>query len=165
MQTKMIPVVFILMIAIAMTTMQGCATSKSVPLTQKVLEGNWVLETLNGKEASTLFSRTVPTLQFDFSEKMIYGTGGCNRYSGRFIMINNLLNSPELISTRMFCMDPNAEDEFFKALREDKNLSLENGVLRMTNDKKVVVMEFKRPPEAVILAYKMFHQNFNADSN
>jgi hypothetical protein len=60
-------------------------------------------------------------------------------------MINNLLNSPELVSTKMFCLGANAEDEFFKALREDKNLSLKDGILRMTNDKKAVVMEFERP--------------------
>lgn len=153
MRTKRIPIVIILMFTIVMITMQGCGTSKSVTLTQNDLEGDWVLKTLNGKEANTLFSRTLPTLQFNFSEKKIYGTGGCNRYSGRFIMINNLLNSPKLISTRMFCMEPNAEDEFLKALGEDKTLSLENGILRMTNDKKVVVMEFERTKGDLLLSH------------
>jgi len=145
MQTKRISIAITFVIVAIMILAQGCATSKSVGLTQNDLKGNWVLKTLNGKDANTLFSRNLPSLEFNFGEKMIYGTGGCNRYSGRFIMINNLLNSPNLASTRMFCMEPNAEDEFFKALREDKKLSLKDGILRMTNDKKVVVMEFERP--------------------
>lgn len=145
MRTKKNQTVFIVMIAIAAITMQGCASFRNVALTQKNLEGNWVLKTLNGKEASTLFSRNIPTLQFDFTEKTIHGTGGCNNYSGRFILINNLLDSPEIVSTKMFCLGANAEDEFLKALREDKNLSLKNGILQMTDEKKNVVMEFERP--------------------
>ncbi|MDR2969656.1 MAG: META domain-containing protein [Tannerellaceae bacterium] len=145
MRTKKNQTVFIVMIAIAAITMQGCASSRNVALTQKNLEGSWVLKTLNGKDVGTIFSQTKPTLQFDFTEKTIHGTGGCNSYTGRFIMINNLLNSPEIVSTKRFCFGANAEDEFLKAMREDKNLSLKDGILRMTDEKKNVVMEFERP--------------------
>lgn len=134
--------------AVVILFLQGCGTSSRVTLTKNDLQGDWVLKSLNGKEANTLFSRTVPTLQFNFAEKTISGTGGCNRYTGRFVMINNLLSTPNLASTRMFCFDPNAEDEFFQLLRQDKTLRLKNGVLQMLNEKKVVVLEFERMPQS-----------------
>lgn len=122
----------------------SCNTTKQVTFTQNDLSGTWRLKTLNGQDANTLFARSLPTLQFDFKDKIIFGTGGCNRYTGRFIMINNLLESPNIASTRMFCMDPNAEDEFFKALRENKSLSLKDGILQMSDSKRKVVLEFER---------------------
>ncbi len=141
MKTKGISIVALFFTIITILIMQGCSATK--PVTQSNLTGEWVLKTINGKEAKNLFARELPTFQFDFSRKIISGTGGCNRYTGQFILINNLLTAPNIASTKMFCMDPNAEDEFFKALRKDNTLIIKDGILKMKNGKNVV-LEFER---------------------
>lgn len=124
--------------------MQGCSTTKQA--TQNDLDGHWVLKTLNGKDAKSLFERNLPTLKFDFKEKIVSGTGGCNRYTGRFVMINNLLSTPNIASTRMMCIFPNAESEFFAVFEKDNRLTIKDGILRFQDGSKVV-MEFVRGEE------------------
>lgn len=141
MKAKVISIAIIVTALVAIMVMQGCSTAKQPTLND--LGGQWVLKTINGKEASSLFSRNLPTFQFNFNEKTISGTGGCNRYTGRFILINNLLKAPDIASTRMFCMEPNAEDEFFEALRKDNVLIIQDGILKMKNGKNIV-LEFEK---------------------
>lgn len=145
MQTKTISIAFILTV-FTLILAQGCNTARQTTLTQKDLNGTWVLKSINSQDATTLFNRTLPTLEFNFKEKIIAGTGGCNRYTGRFLMINNLLKTPDIVSTRMACldMDPSAESKYYKALQEDKTLSLKDDILQMTDGKKNIVLEFRR---------------------
>ncbi len=145
MKTKRISVVTLLTVILMMMVVQSCNTPKQVTLNE--LNGLWVLKTLNGKDAKELFAREVPTFQFDFKAKRISGTGGCNRYTAQFILINNLLTAPNIASTERLCLDANAEDEFFKALRQDNELFIEEGILKMKNGKNVV-LEFERGIES-----------------
>ncbi len=142
MQTKRIFITTVLAFIVTMLITQSCGTSK--PFSLNDLEGQWILKTMNGKEAGSLFARELPTLQFDFQAKSIFGTGGCNRYNGRFILINNDFRPSNIASTRMFCMEPNAENEYLKLLQQNSFLSIKEGVLRMTNDKKEIILEFVR---------------------
>ncbi|MDL2256252.1 META domain-containing protein [Parabacteroides sp. OttesenSCG-928-K15] len=121
--------------------MQGCSVAKQATRTD--LDGEWILKTINGKEVGSLFEKGLPTLKFDFAEKIISGTGGCNRYTGRFVMINNLLSSPDIVSTRMFCVFPNAENEYLEALRGENRLTLKEGILQFRQGKKIV-LEFEK---------------------
>lgn len=144
---KKITGVAILLATITVIIMQSCGTVNQ-PLNLNDLNGQWVLKTLNGKQADTLFTRQLPTLEFNFESKTISGTGGCNRYTGRFILINNILTAPNLATTRMMCIEPNAEDEFFRVFQSDNTLSVKDGVLSVRNNKNKVVMEFGKSTES-----------------
>jgi len=153
MQTKRIQAPLIITVVLMIVT-QSCATIRQTPPTTGELSGTWVLKTLNEQDASTLFAREIPTLEFDFGRKVIFGTGGCNRYTGRFVLINEQMSSPNIASTRMFCFDPNAEDEFFNALQQNKTLTLKEGILQMKDEKNKVLMEFRREKDnSLELAY------------
>lgn len=136
--------VFFAVICVAFS-LQSCTNAK--PLESSDLEGYWVLKSMNGKEAKSLFAGALPTLKLDFSNMQISGTGGCNRYTGAFTFENNVLKAPNLASTRMLCFDENSEPEFLMELAKDNTLSIVNGVLTFTNRDKEVTLEFEKGEE------------------
>ena len=129
-------------------TMQSCDKPKVV--TQAELEGFWVLKTLNGKEAKTVFAGAIPTLEFNFADSLVYGTSGCNRYTGPFSYKEGIFTAPNLAGTKMLCTEDNEEPQFLLALTNGDNiLSIVNGVLTFTNGGKVTLEFEKGTPEVV----------------
>lgn len=123
-------------------TFQSC--NKNKPLTQTELEGYWVLKTMNGQDAKNLFAGALPTLQFNFEDHTISGTGGCNRYHGAYSYENGIFSAPNLAMTRMLCIENNAESEFALELSNAANvLKMENGLLVVTRDGKSI-LEFEQ---------------------
>ncbi len=117
---------------------QSCQETK--PLTQAELEGYWVLKTINGQEAKTKFSGAQPTLQFNFDESTISGTGGCNQYNGAYTYKDGILAAPNLAVTQMLCTEPNEEGQYLLELSNMNNkLSIDNGLLTITHDGKIVL--------------------------
>jgi len=125
--------------------LQSCTNTK--PVEPSELEGYWVLKTLNGQEANTLFEDALPTLQFDFQKMTIFGTGGCNRYTGAFTFKDNVLSAPNLASTKMLCFGKNEEVQFFLELGNPLTISVEGSTLTLSNRDKVAVMVFEKGEE------------------
>lgn len=153
MKTKKATIALLLTSLLSLFILQGCGVSQQA-IKLNDLEGEWVLKTINGREVSTSFSKSLPTLQFDFKEKLIHGSGGCNRYSTRFVLVNNHMTTSPVVSTRMMCLDPNIENEFFRALETESWLFIKKGILTFRNEKNAVVMEFQPKREKLILAEK-----------
>lgn len=125
---------------------QSCDKPKN--LTESELEGYWVLKTINGKEAKTLFTGAQPTLQFNFADSTISGTGGCNRYSGAYTYKDGVFAAPNLAVTQMLCVEDNDEGQFLLELSNANNtLSINNGLLTISHDGKVV-LEFEKGQES-----------------
>lgn len=123
-------------------TLQSCKETK--PLTQAEMEGYWVLKTMNGKDAKTEFTGALPTLEFNFDDNLISGTGGCNRYKGAFSYKDGNFSAPNLATTQMLCTEDNNEGQFILELTNVNNtLSLVNGLLTISHDGKVV-LEFEK---------------------
>jgi len=121
---------------------QSC--NKSKPLTQAELEGYWVLKTMNGKDAKTEFTGALPTLQFNFDENTISGTGGCNQYNGAYTYKDGVFSAPNLAVTQMLCTEDNNEGQFILELTNVKNtLSMKNGMLVISHD-GTDVLEFEK---------------------
>ncbi len=100
-------------------------------------EGNhWVLSTMNGAEAGTLFSEQMPTIDFNFTDSIVYGYSGCNRFTGGFRLVDGKLQAPHMASTRMACPDMEHEDEFLSVFAgEGAVLSLDKGdMLKLENE-------------------------------
>lgn len=153
MKTKKATIALLLASLLSLFILQGCGVSQQA-IKLNDLEGEWVLKTINGREVTTSFSNTLPTLQFDFKEKLIHGSGGCNRYSTRFVLVNNHMTTSPVLSTRMMCLDPNIENEFFRALETESWLFVKKGILTFRNEKNTVILEFQPKREKLILAEK-----------
>jgi Heat shock protein len=127
------------------TVFQSCDNNKS--LTQAEMEGYWVLKTMNGQEAKSLFAGALPTLQFDFENSIISGTGGCNRYHGPYSYKDGVFSAPNLAMTQMLCTEDNAEGQFALELSNTTNtLSIQNGLLTVSRDGKTI-LEFEKGTE------------------
>lgn len=134
---------FTLLSFTAFTLMQSC-TPKEKPLEPAQLEGYWVLKTLDGQDAKTLFDGALPTIQFDTKEMRISGTGGCNRYNGAFDLKDNVLNTSKVAVTQMACLGENKESEFLAKLQQANTVSIVNDVLTFTEEGTKVVLEFEK---------------------
>lgn len=121
---------------------QSCDGNKM--LTQAEMEGYWVLKNMNGEPASNLFAGALPTLQFNFEDNTVSGTGGCNRYTGTYTYKDGVFSAPNLAMTQMLCTEDNAEGQFALELSNTNNtLSIENGLLVVSRDGNAI-LEFEK---------------------
>ena len=121
-------------VAALLLGLSGCGGKQ---VDRAALEGShWVLSTMNGMDAATLFTEKVPTMDFNFTDSVVYGNSGCNRYTGGFRLAGGRLQAPHMASTRMACADMEHEGEFLSVFAgEGAALSLEEGgVLRLENE-------------------------------
>lgn len=82
-------------------------------------EGRWRLIEMNGERIQIADTAKIPTLAFDVTNKKIQGRGGCNSYSGAFIIKANLIEIGPIVSTKMACGDMmEIETAFFNMLSE-----------------------------------------------
>lgn len=144
MRKKNLITVFIVFAVVAFSALSFQSCTNATPLTQEQMDGYWVLKTLNGEDAKSHFAGALPTLHFNFDEGTVSGTGGCNRYTGAYTYKDGVFSAPNLVSTRMLCAEDNAEGQFLLELSGLNNiLSLENGLLTITKDKKII-MQFEK---------------------
>jgi len=140
--------VFLFSVALTAIMLNSCQSAQKASDSESVepaqLEGYWVLKTINGNEAKSVFTTAQPTLVFDFHEMRISGTGGCNSYTGAFTLEKNVMLSSEIALTRMLCLENIPEQEFIDALAKSKTLNIENGVLTMTNGEGIAVLAFEK---------------------
>ncbi len=104
----------------------------------------WVLEKIDGKPVEIPESRKMPNMEVDLAGRTISGYGGCNRYHGRAELVNNLLVTGSLMSTKMACIDTqDIENKFFSALSgKTLKFSIDEDVLTVTDGETELV--FKR---------------------
>lgn len=120
---------------------QSCKSVKEVALNQ--LGGEWTLKTLNGEDVSEGFKGATPSIQFNLTDRQVSGSGGCNRYTGGFILDKGKFSAPNLASTMMMCVAQNKEDQFLKALSTPSTLSINKvgNLVLSQNGKEVIVFE------------------------
>lgn len=125
--------------ALLMLGATGCATKR--PALSTLNGQQWTLSTMNGVPAATLFEGPTPTITFNTTDSVIYGSSGCNRYTGGFtISDDGRLHAPYMASTRMACPFKNAEHEFLLPFASEKGVAItlnRKGVLRIEGDSTV----------------------------
>ncbi len=95
----------------------------------------WTLQEIDGKPLDIPGTREKPFLEIDLVNKVIYGYGGCNKFHGRAELVNNILVTGSILSTKMACLDTqHIEDRFLRVISA-KSLRFEiNGnVMHMTD--------------------------------
>lgn len=137
------------------------AGSKQTSVTD--ISGSWILQSLNGQEASTLFKGKIPALNIDVAEKRASGNGGCNNFTGAFVYEKGLFSIPKAATTMMACMDDNQEPQFLLALSKPSQLSIDNGVLKLTQA-GTVVAQFVRGIDADALSGTWLLKSINGSN-
>ncbi|MEN9919768.1 MAG: hypothetical protein RL662_2204 [Bacteroidota bacterium] len=149
---KMIKMAFLLVAFVSLGMMaQSCKSKKETTATAKSdINGTWVLKTFNGQVASAIFKGSIPAMTIDLKEQRMFGTGGCNRFTGAFTYANEVLSAPNLASTMMLCVEENKEADFLAALGQKNEVSLINDVLTFKVKGKTV-LEFVRGIDQALL--------------
>jgi heat shock protein HslJ/uncharacterized membrane protein len=112
------------------TNFNGCGNY----ITDSRLHDIWVLEKLNGENASlTDFMKELPNLEINSSTNQFMGFAGCNRMNGTIFFEKGLLRFANTITTRMACGANNKENEFLKALQSATTYKVENMRLTLSN--------------------------------
>lgn len=137
------PVSFIIIVVAFGLASQSCLQSKTT-VDQTKLEGCWVLKTMNGEVANKAFEGNIPSLEFDLKENLIYGIGGCNRYSGSYSIEDNIFKVSQIAFTQMACIEANKESSFFEIISISSGLaiSIENDILTFKENGGNIVLEF-----------------------
>ena len=92
-------------IIIAFSLLMGCKTASKVTAGND-LDGQWVLAVFpyQKKTLAEVFGNRVVQLQFDKSSNRIFGTTGCNRFTGDYtVSTDSLRFSQNLALTKMAC--------------------------------------------------------------
>lgn len=119
-------------------TVQSTETSVKTPLE----ETHWTLVELMGKPVSDTPERKEMYLILHKDQNRVEGNGGCNAFSGTYILKNNEISFGPVVSTKVFCPALQYENEFFKALSTANHYYLKNDTLSLTDGKILRVAKF-----------------------
>jgi heat shock protein HslJ len=98
--------------------------------TMRLFEVKWRLTELNG----VALTKDNPYLRFESSTKIWSANGGCSQVAGGFEILGTNLKISRSASTKMVCLDPEAEQletDFLKALGHVTRLELKDNSLRL----------------------------------
>lgn len=143
MKTLLKSAAYIFAAAIMVVGVQSCTSVK--PIDKSQLEGYWVLKTMNGQEAKSLFEKTIPSVEFNFADSMVNGNAGCNNYFGKFSLNDkNEFSASRLGMTLMMCPFKNAEGEFTQTMGKTSVLSIDESGLLTFTEKEKVILQFEK---------------------
>lgn len=102
----------------------------------------WVTTHINGEE---IVKTNAPTLEINTTEMRVFGTNGCNNYSGQIKTItSNSIAFGVIASTRKMCFDMTIPDNFDKALNNLSNYKKEGLTLRFYNTDGDEILRLKK---------------------
>ena len=102
----------------------------------------WVTTHINGEE---IVKTNAPTLEINTTEMRVFGTNGCNNYSGQIKTItSNSIAFGVIASTRKMCFDMTIPDNFDKALNNLSNYKKEGLTLRFYNTDGDEIIRLKK---------------------
>lgn len=116
---------------------QNCNNQQNIPSVE--LKGYWILKTIEGKEAGSLFKGALPTIEFNADEKKIEGTSGCNTYEGNYTLDKNVFSAPILEYSEVHCVDPNYETQFLELLKKESKLSVTDETITFSQNDQIVL--------------------------
>ena len=112
-------------IIVLLTILSGCSIAENQsPIERTGLPGEffnteWQLIQSAQVEAAAVETeaKEIPMLIFGLEENRIFGSGGCNRFSGAYLSGDEgTLAFGDIIATRMTCINQASEAEFFSKL-------------------------------------------------
>ncbi len=93
----------------------------------------WKLVELDGRTIEYSGERH-PYAVFKTADSRVYGSGGCNRYSGSFKVSGQKITISQLISTKMACMEIDYENVFLRTLESSDEFVISGDSLYLKNN-------------------------------
>lgn len=125
----------------------SCGSSKGLN-SLSAIGGEWDVVEINGSSVEPVEDQASPFIGFDVQEKHVYGSAGCNRFSGGFNAgaKKGTISFGAMACTRMMCKDMKTEDMLLEAFGKITNYKLDgNGSMMLGNaSSKSMVLLKKR---------------------
>ncbi len=118
-------------------------TSQKNP--SEIVEKYWKLIEINGQKVTAdNFTTKEPHFILKSTDNRINGNGGCNSFFGAYVLDANVnrISFSNIGSTRMACMGPNVEDDFFKVLGTVDNYTVKNDTLQLNKARMAPLAKF-----------------------
>jgi copper homeostasis protein (lipoprotein) len=104
---------------------------------------SWTLSELAGKPFHPPSGQQAVTMSFDAQESQVSGSGGCNRYTGKYDTSGSTLHLGPIASTRMMCATgSDTEQTFFEMLDKVASYSIDGDVLSLRAADGTVLAKF-----------------------
>ncbi|MDD1693637.1 MAG: META domain-containing protein [Methanoregula sp.] len=121
--------ILIVLVVFMDTSGQGATAAKTIT------ENTWSLQSVTGPDGTTVpvLNGTAITAKFSTDGKLT-GSGGCNQYSGRYMVQSTLMVVSRVTTTSMACPDKNAtlqEMQYYASLEDAAALRVHDRVLTL----------------------------------
>lgn len=140
---------FTLLSALVFMTFTSCNTTKNTTNSSNSLQGEWVLTFISGPRIAFdgLYPEAKPTINFEVTDKKVFGKNSCNNYSGALLVDGNKISfkDSKMAVTMMACpgngdsvyMNMLEKIDSYKVTEEGKILTFEGeGIALMRFEKK-----------------------------
>jgi len=112
-------------------------------LNEYLVNNNWELESINGKNITDLPVEKAPTLNINLLENKVNGFAGCNTFFGAVEMKKERLEFGNIGLTKKICKDNTIEATMVKALNDpaQKHALTKDGKLLMKDSKQTFIFK------------------------
>lgn len=102
--------------------------------------GRWVLVEMKGVPVQQSGGRRDAFIDFDVSQKLFNGNGGCNAINGTYTVDRNSIHFRDVSNTKMICNDISFENTFLSTLASVNRYDLRGEDLLLKRNKEVVLI-------------------------
>ena len=133
----------VLMIGCAVQEKHNMSEKDKTPIeksTRPKVSGKYIISELDGEKLNVEeFKGINPIIYFNVDKKTYSANVGCNQINGGYVIKGNHMKINQGMSTMMAC--PNdLEDKLLKALMEVNSFKVDNFILRLKKDDKVMMV-------------------------
>lgn len=111
----------------------------------KLLNGKWMLNTINGKEVvKDNTGGSMPYIEFDLTASSVSGNTGCNDLDGKFSIMDTEISFNNMSMSKIFCPDAKYEYEIVNFLFHSEPVKYKFGNNKLTlskNEKKEMIFK------------------------
>lgn len=117
----------VIAVVLAVFTLQACKTSQTGVDPVAALNGEWNIIELNGALVVPAQEQSLPYLGFNPEDRRVYGSSGCNRIMGPYMLgSRNKLSFGKMGMTMMMCPDMTLEQEVLAMLDQVKSFKFQH---------------------------------------
>jgi heat shock protein HslJ len=99
----------------------------------------WVLETMDGKTLPDVFLKR-PYIEIQVAKNQILGNDGCNSFTSKLEFLDNrVIRFGSFAATKMACLNEDLSSEFMENLEITNSYIVNQGVLSLLKDDKVLL--------------------------
>jgi heat shock protein HslJ len=128
------------LIVTLLLTINGCTLKTADIVTQDdtILDAYWMLVSVEGQNVVKDKDSRTAFIRFQEKENDVHGFTGCNKFSGKYNLTEQVLKLSELSTTRMACADMAMENKLMQVLEQVDSYRISKNLLTLYAGDKAV---------------------------